>query len=537
MYFHDVASAVQGGFGYCTAYTGSTKTVTLAAGPSFTIAASDNVMVWHRTQVYGIGGTAQTARDLGASVLLSSGTGTGQLDFTSGVVKANAVQLLGTAWLTPAVAGTPDVNAKQLGGTAQTGRDVGASVLLSAGTGTGQLDFTSGVVKSSLVQILGTALTETAGQIAAAFKQFFDVASPTGTMNAITNVVTTTTATNVTTVNGLAANVITAASMAADAGAEIADAVWDEAIAGHLGAGSTGLALNSATAPTAAAVADAVWDEAIADHLGAGSTGLALNSAGAAGDPWSTAIPGAYGAGTAGHRLGNIPDVAAGAAGGIFIAGTNAATTITTALTATFTGNLTGSVNSVTADVGITQAGADKAWSTATRALTDKANFTLSAAGVQAIWDALTSALTTVGSIGKLLVDNINATISSRMATYTQPTGFLSATFPSGTVANTTNITAGTVTTATNVTTVNDKTGYRLSATGVDDILDEVAVSYVGKPDTLRKLVWFMRKVWGNKRKYDKATNHQIIYEDDGTTPMLDATMVNDASEATRGAA
>lgn len=44
----------------------------------------------------------------------------------------------------------------------------------------------------------------------------------------------------------------------------------------------------------------------------------------------------------------------------------------------------------------------------------DKTGFSLSSAGVQAIWDALTSALTTVGSIGKLLVDNINATISSR---------------------------------------------------------------------------------------------------------------------------
>lgn len=38
----------------------------------------------------------------------------------------------------------------------------------------------------------------------------------------------------------------------------------------------------------------------------------------------------------------------------------------------------------------------------------------LGATGIQAIWDALTSALTTVGSIGKLCVDNINATISSR---------------------------------------------------------------------------------------------------------------------------
>lgn len=43
----------------------------------------------------------------------------------------------------------------------------------------------------------------------------------------------------------------------------------------------------------------------------------------------------------------------------------------------------------------------------------DKTGYGLSAAAVQAIWDALTTALTTVGSIGKLLVDNVNATISS----------------------------------------------------------------------------------------------------------------------------
>ena len=53
----------------------------------------------------------------------------------------------------------------------------------------------------------------------------------------------------------------------------------------------------------------------------------------------------------------------------------------------------------------------------------DKTGYGLSASAIQAIWDALTSALTTVGSIGKLLVDNINATISSRLASasYTAP--------------------------------------------------------------------------------------------------------------------
>jgi hypothetical protein len=155
-------------------------------------------------------------------------------DWFTGVIvplPANVTQLLGTAWLTPGTAGTPDVNAKLLGGTAQTGRDIGASVLLSTGTGTGQLDFTSGVVKSNLAQILGTALTETAGLLAGGFKKLFNVATPTGTLN-------------------------------------------------------------------------------------------------------------------------SIPDAVAGATGGLFIAGTNAATTVTTALTTTFTGNLTGSVASVTGAVG-----------------------------------------------------------------------------------------------------------------------------------------------------------------------------------------
>jgi len=44
-----------------------------------------------------------------------------------------------------------------------------------------------------------------------------------------------------------------------------------------------------------------------------------------------------------------LPSATAGATGGLFIAGTNAATTVTTSFTTTFTGNLTGSVGSATA--------------------------------------------------------------------------------------------------------------------------------------------------------------------------------------------
>ena len=64
--------------------------------------------------------------------------------------------------------------------------------------------------------------------------------------------------------------------------------------------------------PSAATIADAVWDESLASHLAGGSTGAGLNAAGSAGDPWSTALPGAYSAGSAGYILGTNLNAAVG---------------------------------------------------------------------------------------------------------------------------------------------------------------------------------------------------------------------------------
>lgn len=74
-------------------------------------------------------------------------------------------------------------------------------------------------------------------------------------------------------------------------------------------------------------------------------------------------------------------------------------------------------------------------------------------------------------------LSRIDATITSRMASYTQPTGFLAATFPAGTIANTTNITAGTVTTVTNLT--NAPTAGDFTATMKTSIGTAVAASAV----------------------------------------------------------
>lgn len=117
--------------------------------------------------------------------------------------------------------------------------------IITRGTGTGQLDITSGVVKANLAQILGTALTETAGFIAAGFKQFFNIASPTSTMNQITLIDTVNT------------GGITATSFAA--GAIDADAIATDAIGSNELAASAIAEIQSGLA-TASALTTAQTD-------------------------------------------------------------------------------------------------------------------------------------------------------------------------------------------------------------------------------------------------------------------------------------
>jgi hypothetical protein len=74
-------------------------------------------------------------------------------------------------------------------------------------------------------------------------------------------------------------NGITAASLDVSAVNEIVDQTWDEILAGHLGVGSTGEALNNAgSGASAAVIADAVWDELRAGHVIAGSFGEGVAS-------------------------------------------------------------------------------------------------------------------------------------------------------------------------------------------------------------------------------------------------------------------
>jgi trimeric autotransporter adhesin len=200
-----------------------------------------------------------------------------------------------------------------------------AARVLTANTNLGGLEV-------DLTKIHGTALTETAGQLAAAFTKFFDVGTPVLTCESVNQAQDNATV------------------------AEIADAVWDEVV-------TTGA------------------------HDTATFAGAGLLAAASAGDPWSTALPGAYGAGTAGKALSDV------------LADTNELQT-NQGDWATATGFSTHSA----ADV----------WAVATRTLTaideDATTLDLDATIAAAVWNAATSGYNTAGSYGAAVEDILSDT-------------------------------------------------------------------------------------------------------------------------------
>jgi hypothetical protein len=162
--------------------------------------------------------------------------------FTGKSSTANVVVVGFRTTTVPANFGKASVDANgrvdviKIAGTTQTARDIGASVLLSPGTGTGQISLSSGAVTVgtnndktgySLTQAFPSnfsSLVITAGGIVSADVTTIKtqpvtvsggVTFPAATLASTTNITagTITTATNVTTVNGLAAGVVTTTSI------------------------------------------------------------------------------------------------------------------------------------------------------------------------------------------------------------------------------------------------------------------------------------------------------------------------------------
>jgi hypothetical protein len=192
---------------------------------------------------------------------------------------------------------TLDVNTTAISGTAQTGRDLGASVLLSSGTGTGQISLSSGLVTA------GTVSDKTGYRLSATgVDDIWDEASSghvaAGSFGAAMYTIRSNTA------QAGASTTITL-----DASASASDDFYNNQriyIVGGTGAGQSNTitdyngttkvatvqdswvtnpssdsvfvirpfgGIPGASAPTASAVADAVWDEAYGDHTSEGSYG------------------------------------------------------------------------------------------------------------------------------------------------------------------------------------------------------------------------------------------------------------------------
>lgn len=236
-------------------------------------------------------------------------------------IPVNVTGWNGTAVATPDTAGYPKVT-------------------LKSGTGTGEVNLSSGRADGNVTYIGGSAVNTSAAQ--------------------------------------LGVNVVNAGGTAwASVVAALADAVWDELLSGHTTSGSAGKGLSDAAgAASPATIADAVWDEMMSGHGTVGSMAealaIAMNGQMVNGDVTAAvnlqkAFSGqtynasglTVGAATAvtnavNANLTNINSTAAlltalvallrGAVPGTVVSGTNTTTVVSTGLTSTVTGFYVGKV-------------------------------------------------------------------------------------------------------------------------------------------------------------------------------------------------
>lgn len=265
---------------------------------------------------------------------------------------ANVTQLLGTAWLAPAVAGTPDVNTKSNTTGAITtaafaaGAINAAALAADAGAEIADAvwdeDATGHQTQGSFGQAIGDPVADTNTLFKAVVTDatgatvgvdVVAVKAETVTILADTNDIQTRLPAALvggtrmdSSVGAMAADVVTAAAVAADAGAEIAAAVWDKDATGHQTLGTFGQAIGDPVADT-----NTIYKAVVTDATGAtvGIDVVAVKAQTVAIEA-DTAEIGAAGAGLTAINLPNQ----------------------TMDITGNITGNVSGSVGSVTGAVG-----------------------------------------------------------------------------------------------------------------------------------------------------------------------------------------
>lgn len=131
------------------------------------------------------------------------------------------------------------VDTRELSGTSCTARDIGASVLLSSGTGTGQVTLTSGRVNADLTHISAAAVSTSTAQLGV------NVVNAAGTAWGSGAITAASIASNAITSAKIATDAIGAAQLATDAVTEIVTGVWNAATASYGTAGSYGLLIET----------------------------------------------------------------------------------------------------------------------------------------------------------------------------------------------------------------------------------------------------------------------------------------------------
>lgn len=477
---HDIASAVQLAKVLISAYTGSTKTVTLVAGATFTVAAGDNISVVDLAPLQ-----PTTA---GRTLDVSSG-GEAGVDWANVGSPTTSLALTGTTIATTqkvdieTIKTNPVVNAGTV--TFPTTATLASTTNITAGTITTTTNLTN------LPAITTDWLTGTGVAASAVTK--------------IQNGLSTLTQTQVT---GGAYNIQSASCVLGDARIANLDAAVSsrgtstltqtQVTGGAYSLNSSSFAFNSAmdftTAQKAATLARVTLTDTVTTYTG---------NTPQTGDAYAVVNSGTFGnavikgyvddIGTAGAGLTAIPwnaawDAEVQSEVQDAIEANNLDHLVKVAVDTDFPTTVhLNSVIGYLADNGTTASfdrttdaleairdRGDAAWTTGA------GTSTLTAGDVSAaVWDAATASYGNAGTYGLLVETNLDAAITSRMATYTQPTGFLAATFPT-TLASTTNITSasgvalaanqhvivdsGTVTTLTNLPAI---TTDWLSAAGV----------------------------------------------------------------------
>lgn len=275
------------------------------------------------------------------------------------------------------------------------------------------------------------------------------------------------------------------------------------------------------SAPTAAAIADAVWNEAIADHSGvSGSTAEALNAAGSAGDPWVTALPGAYSAGQAG-----------------FIVGTNLDAVVSTRATQTSVNTVDDFLDTEIADIQNRLPAALVSGRIDASVGAMAANVMTAAAAAADLTTELQTGLATAAAL-TTVAGNVT---SIKASTDNLPADPADASVVAGLIAAVstkvdtvdTNVDAILLDTGTDgvVVAAAAKTGYRLSSAGVDDVLrTALTEGYAadGSTFTLEQALYMLWALLAERsiasttltaKKLDGSTSAMTFTLDDGTAP------------------